>query len=226
MQEILGFGGAFTEAAALNYQQLPSDVRKKFIDLYFGEDGLGYSLGRIHINSCDFCVASYNFDNVPGDYSLEHFDMAVTHDQAAILPLIRDAIEATWKGGFKQGNGIRLVASPWSPPAWMKVPYPNASSPIQQEVQSMLSSAVPNGLLPSTMQTWANYISRFIEAYNQQGVPIWAITPQNEPENAAPWEACVYTSNFEARFIAEYLGPTLRNDHPEVSGLVFNAFVS
>lgn len=219
-QEILGFGGAFTEAAALNYQKLPPAVQKRFIQLHFGdaETGLGYSMGRIHINSCDFCIESYSFDDVAGDFALDHFDMSVLHDQAAILPFIRDAISATVvQGDLREGNGIRLVASPWSPPAWMKVPTSNTSSPMHQDVQSMLGSAQPNGLLPNVQLTWAKYISKFIEAYSQQGVPIWAVTPQNEPEFAAPWEGCVYTADFESRFIANYLGPVLRWEHPNVS---------
>jgi glucosylceramidase len=220
-QEILGFGGAFTEAAALSYQKLPAAIQRKLIELYFGETGIGYSMGRIHIGSCDFCVSSYSFDDVAGDAGLTHFDMTVQRDQQAILPMLRDAIAATGtRGRLNQGHGIRLVASPWSPPAWMKLPVHNASAPVSEAevlVYTMLGSAKPNGLNPAHQQTWANYMSRFVEAYSQQGVPIWALTPQNEPENAAPWEACVYTPDFQARFVADYLGPTMRLDHPEVS---------
>lgn len=64
----MGFGGAFTEASALNYQRLPPAARRRFMDLYFSRsNGIGYSMGRIHINSCDFCIESYSFDNVYGD---------------------------------------------------------------------------------------------------------------------------------------------------------------
>lgn len=133
------------------------------------------------------------------------------HDQEAIIPLIRDATAA-----IKTGS-LRLLASPWSPPAWMKVPvHVNVSYEKTYPTQSMLGSAKPNGLMTHAQQTWASYISKFIEAYAQQGVSVWAITPQNEPEFAAPWEACVYTAQFQAEFIAHYLGPTLRKEHPEV----------
>ncbi len=88
----------------------------------------------------------------------------------------------------------------------------------------MLGSAQPNGLIDTheVKLSWARYISRFIEAYNQQGVPIWAVTPQNEPEFAAPWEACSYTAEYERDFIETYLGPVLNEDHPEVCMCIIN----
>ena len=80
----------------------------------------------------------------------------------------------------------------------------------------MLGSAVPNGLVdsPDVKRAWARYISKFISAYAAQGVPVWAVTPQNEPEFPAPWEACAYTAAYEKEFIADYLGPVLAEEHP------------
>jgi glucosylceramidase len=124
-------------------------------------------------------------------YQLDHFDMTVLHDQAAILPFIRAAIDSISSSDIE----LRLLATPWSPPAWMKVPRAASASDTANgtesiDIQSMLGSAQPNGLIdsPQVHRSWANYISRFIEAYSQQGVPIWAVTPQNEPLFAAPWE--------------------------------------
>jgi glucosylceramidase len=91
-------------------------------------------------------------------------------------------------------------------------------------VQSMLGSAAPNGLNSSDaiMRAWALYISHFISAYEDQGVNLWAVTPQNEPEFAAPWEACKYTPNMEMHFINDYLGPQLADTHPEVLIFAFD----
>ena len=114
-QNIVGFGGAFTQASAFNFYKLPKEVRDRVIQLYFGANGIGLTLGRIHINSCDFSTSSYSFDEVPGDVELLHFDNAVTQDQTELLPFIRAAAAAS-------AHPIRLLASPWSPPAWMKVP--------------------------------------------------------------------------------------------------------
>jgi glucosylceramidase len=90
--------------------------------------------------------------------------------------------------------------------------------------QSMTSSAGPNGLIntPQVKYAWASYIAKWITAYSDKGVPIWSVTPQNEPEFAAPWEACTYTADFESDFINHYLGPVLHARHPEVKILGFD----
>jgi O-glycosyl hydrolase len=210
-QEIIGFGGAFTEASAYNFFKLPSLLQKKVIELYFGEDGINFSLGRIHINSCDFSLESYSFDDFENDYSLKHFDDNVTHDTLEIIPFIREAMLAS-------SLKIRLVASPWSPPAWMKVPSPDTGK------SSMLGSETPNGLRNEhrVKYAWAKYISRFVSAYKGKGVDIWAVTPQNEPEFPAPWEACSYNASFESQFINSFFGPIMKTDHPDVKILAFD----
>jgi glucosylceramidase len=69
-QSVIGFGGAFTEASAVNFFKLPVPQREKFLEAYFGESGIGYSVGRISIGSCDFSLGSYSFDDVEGDYEV------------------------------------------------------------------------------------------------------------------------------------------------------------
>jgi glucosylceramidase len=114
----------------------------------------------------------------------------------------------------KARRPIQLLASPWSPPAWMKVPLVENN----KTVSKMTGSHTPNGLRSDrrVMTAWARYISLFISAYEEHGVPIWAVTPQNEPEFAAPWEACAYNASFESFFVEKFLGPVLRSEHPEV----------
>lgn len=179
---------------------------------------------------------------------MSHFDHTVEHDQAEIIPFLLAALQTS-------SFPLRLVASPWSPPGWMKVPLlpPPSSPPIPPSADiaeeksddededdkgkggkkkskhkdtnettsrpmTMTSTSSPNGLIasPEVMAAWALYISLFIDAYASLQVPIWAVTPQNEPEFAAPWEACAYNASFERAFIDEYLGPRLQADHPEV----------
>ena len=214
-QKLEGFGGAFTEAAAINFFNLPKDTQNEVIDLYFGENGISYTLGRIPINSCDFSPSSYSFDKVDNDFSLEHFDHEVMHDQLNIIPLLKKAIDASTKAN-NNNNVMKFLASPWSPPAWMKVPV--------NGVQSMSGSADPSGLDPRPIvrNTWAKYISMWISAYKRNGVPIWALTPQNEPEFAAPWEACKYNATDEASFISDHLGPVIKGDHPDIKILAFD----
>lgn len=71
-------------------------------------------------------------------------------------------------------------------------------------------------LLDKFKQSWASYFSRWIKAYGNQGVPIWGITVQNEPEASQTWESCIYTAEETRDFVADYLGPTLNSDHPSV----------
>lgn len=70
MKKIVGFGGAFTEAAAHNFHKLSATAQAKFLEAYFGEEGIAYTLGRIHINSCDFSLESYNFNDVKDDFKV------------------------------------------------------------------------------------------------------------------------------------------------------------
>lgn len=209
-QSIVGFGGAFTEASAVNFFLLPKDLQNKVLEMYFGNKGNRYTLGRIHINSCDFSLGSYSFDNAPEDFDLQYFDSKVTHDDIFVIPFIQAAMA-------KSSQKIKLMASPWSPPAWMKKPDDKGE-------QKMTGSALPNGLrdAPEVKQAWARYISKFISAYYTKGVPIWSVTPQNEPEFPAPWDACAYTKEFEDDFIQHYLGPVLREEHPDLLILGFD----
>eukprot|EP00762_Andalucia_godoyi_P006162 ANDGO_01700.mRNA.1 Putative glucosylceramidase 4 len=206
-QSILGFGGAFTEAAAINYAALTLENKKQLIEMYFGASGIGYTLGRVPMNSCDFSPATYSFDDTAGDFNLTHFDSSVHHDTQTMIPFI----QAAMKGSV---NPIRLFLSPWSPPAWMKVP--------QDGVQTMISSASPVGLLQECEPVWAQYFSKFITAYSGYGIKFWGLTVNNEPEFAAPWEACKYTPEYERDFVKNHLGPVMRNDHPDVKIMVYD----
>jgi len=185
-QEIIGFGGAFTDAAAETFAKLPPAGRAEVLTAYFSPDkGLGYTLGRTSINSCDFSSDTYSYDDTPGDTALAHFSIA--HDLKYRIPLIRAAL-ATAKAPFT------LFASPWSPPAWMKT-----------------NGDMANGghVKPEDRQAWADYYVRFIRAYRQQGIPVWGLTVQNEPMSTQSWESCLYTGQEEHDFVRDYLGPTL-----------------
>ena len=117
-QTIEGFGGAFTEAAASVFRQLRPERQREILDAYFdAETGHGYRLCRTHINSCDFSLGSYAYTEVEGDVDLEHFN--IDRDRQYLIPLIRAAQKTAGD------DRIKLFASPWSPPAWMKNKRPN-----------------------------------------------------------------------------------------------------
>lgn len=246
-QPILGFGGAFTEATALNYMSLSTDGQKAVIDLLFDTTlGLGYTLGRTHINSCDFSSASYSFDDMDDDYELHNFDMDVTHDlQVGMIDMMLAATKkvkqqqqqmqsqsqsypTSNENNNNQEYGLRIMASPWSPPNWMKAP--TATDIIgATHAANMTGSAGPPICIRDGVdkhskyaKSWALYISKFITAYANHGIDLFAITVQNEPEFAAPWEACSYDATSQGEFIATHLGPILSTHHPAIKLLIFD----
>jgi glucosylceramidase len=184
-QTFLGIGGALTDASAETFGKLSHDQQDKFIESYFDvHKGIGYSLIRTNIHSCDFSSSSYTYvsDN---DKSLGSF--SVKHDEVYRIPFIRRAF-------FTAGDQLKLFVSPWSPPAWMK----NNNNMLQG-----------GKLLPEYYQTWADYFVKFIKAYEAHDVPVWGLTVQNEPMAKQTWESCIYTAEEERDFIKNYLGPTL-----------------
>ena len=189
-QTILGFGGAFTDAAAETYAKLPPAKQREVITAYFSPTrGLGYTLGRTSINSCDFSSDTYSYDDAPGDTALSHFSIA--HDLKYRVPFIQAAL-AEAHGPFT------LFASPWSPPAWMKTNGDMAHG---------------GQLKPEDRQAWADYYVRFVQAYRQHGIPVWGVTVQNEPMSVQSWESCLYSGADERDFVRDFLGPTLKKSN-------------
>jgi glucosylceramidase len=184
-QRILGFGGALTESAAYTLSKVSSELREEVLNAYYDiNDGLGYSLGRIHIHSCDFSLSNYTYVD-DGDASLESF--SVDHDYELIIPLIKDAMEI-------RREKLLILASPWSPPAWMKN-----------------NGDMNHGgkLLPEFREAWSGYFIKFIKEYNKAGIPIWGITVQNEPDATQVWDSCIYSGEEERDFVKDFLGPAL-----------------
>ena len=89
-QEILGFGGAFTEAAASVYNKLGTEKKGEIITAYFGEQGNDYSMARTHINSCDFSLGNYSYCDTPGDTELNYF--SIFRDKELLIPFVQDAM--------------------------------------------------------------------------------------------------------------------------------------
>ncbi len=184
-QTVLGFGGAFTESAAYNYSLLSESQKKVFLEKYFSrENGIAYNFGRTHINSCDFSLDIYAYVQ-DGDKELTTFN--IERDRKYIIPFIKDAVEYC-------GEEIVLFASPWSPPAYMKI-----------------SEDVTRGgeLKDEYKSVWARYYAKYIKAMAEEGVTISAITIQNEPNARQSWESCSYTPEEERDFIEQYLLPVL-----------------
>ena len=180
----MGIGGAITDASAEVFAALSPKKQQEFLDSYYSKSkGIGYTLARTNIHSCDFSSESYTY--VPeGDAELNSFSVA--HDKKFRIPLIKKAMQTA-------GN-LNVYASPWSPPAFMKT---NGD---------MLQGG---SLKPKFYQVWANYFVKFIQAYEKEGIPIWGISVQNEPMAKQRWESCIYSAEEERDFLKNNLGPTL-----------------
>lgn len=197
-QKITGFGGAFTESTSYLLQNLSDSSRNEVLAAYFSDQGARYSLCRTHINSCDFSLDHYAYANRPGDSLLKDFSIA--HDREYLIPTIKQAMEVS-------SEGFKLISSPWTAPPWMK------------------SNQDWNGgkLLKAYYPTWALYFSKYLKAYEDEGIPIWAITVENEPlGNDSNWESMHFTPHEMAEFVKEHLGPQLSRDKSNTKVLVYD----
>lgn len=190
-QEILGFGGAFTDTAAMALLHMKKELQDTAVRAYFDpETGLAYNMGRVPVGCCDFSSVSYSHAEVTGDTELSFY--SIDQDKKGIIPLIRSAkkVMETDRGE----NGLLLYALPWSPPGWMKT----------------------NGqmnwggrLLPEYYETMASYLIKFIRAYEKEGITLWGIAAQNEPVEIQRWASCEYSGEEERNFLKNYLIPAL-----------------
>ncbi|KAJ5078838.1 glucosylceramidase [Anaeramoeba ignava] len=194
-QTIQGFGGSFTESSAINLFSLSTSVQQQIMESLF--QYLNFSMGRIHINSCDYCESTYNFDDISGDYNLTKFNLSNGPDLQTIIPMIKMALN--------YNPNLKIVGSPWSPP------------PQYKSNNEMNTSSIPCLIDNITIsESWALYFSKFIQAYKDEGVDIWGVTVQNQPTQNNTWESCVYSAYQEADFLINHLGPRLRQDFPDV----------
>jgi len=159
------------------------------MEAYFSSNGANYSLTRTHINSCDFSLKHYAYAMVDEDTNLEHF--SIEEDKKNnLIPMIVEA-KSISKEGFN------IIASPWTAPPWMKDN----------------KAWVGGKLLPKYNDTWALYFSKYIDAYQKEGIDIWGVTVENEPHgNGNNWESMLFSPKEMTDFVQHHLGPKLEQD--------------
>jgi len=189
-QRLEGVGGAMTDSSAwLINTKLTPVQRKALMDNLFTRTGggIGLSYLRLPMGASDFALKSYTYDDLPTgqtDPTLANF--SISHDTAYILPVLQQALALNPQ--------LRFMGSPWSAPAWMKT---NAS----------LNAGA---LLPVYRQAFADYQVKFVQAYTAAGIPIDAITPQNEPMNEnSSYPTMSMPAADQKIFVRDYLGPAL-----------------
>jgi glucosylceramidase len=184
-QEILGFGGAFTDAACFLFNQLPLPAREQLFHELFHPSQMGLNVCRTCIGSSDYSTKVYSYDEGEPDPELKRFSIA--QDRSYVLPMLREA--------RKVNPELFLFSSPWSPPGWMKAGG------------SMLGGSMRRRYLPN----YAQYLLKFLQAYAEEGVSIQAVTVQNEvdTDQDGRMPACIWPQEYEIEFVRDQLGPLL-----------------
>ncbi|HEV2206153.1 MAG TPA: glycoside hydrolase family 30 beta sandwich domain-containing protein [Candidatus Acidoferrales bacterium] len=187
-QEILGFGGAFTDAACWTFNRLTHSERDALFHEMFHASEMGLSVCRVCVGSSDYSRTVYSFDDGGPDPDMARF--SIDHDREYIIPILRQARQAN--------PDLFLFSSPWSPPGWMK--FNN----------SMLGGSMRKFYFPS----YAQYYLKFLQGYAAAGVPVQALTPQNEvdTDQDGKMPACLWGQEYEVAFVRDHLGPLLERE--------------
>ncbi len=211
-QRVEGFGACFNEAGWLALNNLDPQIRERVMEeLFFPGLGANFTLCRMPIGANDFARDWYSYDEVDGDFSMDHFTIA--NDLQTLIPFIQNAL--------KYQPDLRLWASPWCPPSWMKYNKHYASVPTNESLEKCYQNDLPMDQIGREgtdmfiqdslyLRAYALYFSKFIEAYQKQNISIFAVMPQNEFNSPQIFPSCCWTAVSLANFIGKYLGPALR----------------
>ena len=172
-----GFGVSLTGASCYELSLMPPEERRALLTHAYTKEGLGFSMARISVGSCDYAPEIYSYDDVENDIELEHFSIA--RDEKYIIPMLKEILEIN--------PDLHILASPWSPPYWMKTGGSMCGGYMRNEFVSC----------------YAAYIVKFIQAYAAHGIKVAAVTPQNELETQQYFQniACEWHPDTEALFI-------------------------
>jgi glucosylceramidase len=218
-QTMDGIGSSFTESSAFVLAHLDKNTRREVMENIFGEKGANFSLTRTHIGACDFSVeGKYSYADKKGDTGLSAFSIqpdlegfdpnkypGIKDPTYDLLPMIKEALEIKQNQSDKE---LRIISSAWTAPWWMK------------DIETWYIPGAPEnnwqgtgGSLKSEYYpVYADYLLKYLQAYQTQGVDIWGITPVNEPHgNNGQWESMHFTPETQNEFIKKYLGPKLKN---------------
>ncbi|MEE4214567.1 MAG: glycoside hydrolase family 30 beta sandwich domain-containing protein [Bacteroidales bacterium] len=230
-QTMDGIGSSFTESSAFVLAHLDPEKRKEVMKKAFGEDGANFSLTRTHIGACDFCVeGKYSYLDKVGDVDLSSFSLdpdregfssakypGVVDENYDLLPMIKEALEIK---NMQSDKELRIVASAWTAPYWMK------------DIEDWYIKGTPENNFQGTggslkeeyEETYADYLIKYLDTYRSEGINIWGITPVNEPHgNNGQWESMHFTPETQNEFIKKYLGPKLNSgENTDVKLLIYD----
>lgn len=182
-----GFGGAVTEAAGYVYSLMNEEQKRQVVETYFSREEMNYRLVRIHMDSCDFCLDTYEAMSDPSDTELKSFTFERT--EKYIIPMLEDIKKVA-------GEGLKLMLTPWSPPAFMKTNGNRKEG---------------GRLRPEYRQMWAEYICRYIREFKNRGYTVQRISLQNEPKAVQSWDSCLFNAEEEKEFLRDFMYPAMRS---------------
>lgn len=207
-QTFLGVGGAMTESAAYNLQKLTAEQQEEVYEAYFGESGAKYSILRSTIGSADFSTRSYSYnDTEEPDPELKNF--SIEKDWDYIIPAIQKA--------QSYRPDLKFFAAPWAPPAWMK-----NSGVRRGQTGTAGLNFIDNSVKPEYYESYANYLTKYIQEYEKVGIDVYALSIQNETQNNPKWEAATWSTDAVIDFIGNHLGPTLENKNLDSQILIWD----
>jgi glucosylceramidase len=205
-QTIDGWGGCFNELGWDALKLLSVNDREKVISSFFGANGLKYTICRMPIGANDYARSWYSLDDTPFDFSLKKFN--ISRDLITLIPYI--------KAAMKYQPALKIWGSPWSPPAWMKI---NNNYACQADETNNLAPAKAirrNDMFiqeAKYLSTYAQYLSKYVKAYREQGINVFAVAIQNEPYAFSRYPTCLWSAHALRDFIAKYAGPTFKKEH-------------
>lgn len=216
LQKVTGFGGTFNEIGWDALRNLPQKKRDGVLTSLFSESGINFSLGRLPIGASDYSYGYYSYNDVKEDYGMRNF--CIDRDRFILIPYVKEAL--------KYRPDLKLWASPWTPPAWMKVNehYSQKSSGIEgtdighnrlDPQRNVLGNVTGFKMQQGYLQSYAVYFSKYVKAYKDAGVNIGMIMPQNEIAWTPCWPSCTWRPEDLGLFVAQYLGPQFEKDSVE-----------
>ncbi|QXP65490.1 hypothetical protein [Polaribacter sp. AHE13PA] len=189
-QEITGIGGAFNEIGGLALMSLPEESRENVMSNLFSKDQAQFSFCRTAIGASDFGTNAYSYAEVPNDYAMEHF--SIKREEKSVIPYIKLA--------QKYNPNLKLFASPWSPPGWMKY-----SGLMDQGKENAAENKLKDD--PKIYKAYASYFAKYVSAYKKEGIDVHKILIQNETDISTKYPSCVMQPEQMYKFIASYLRP-------------------
>lgn len=194
-QTMEGVGGAFNEIGGEALMALPKKDRKEVIKNLFGKDQAAFSYCRTAVGASDFGIDAYSYSEVKGDYNMESF--SIEREKTSVIPYLQMA--------FKRNKDLKLFASPWSPPGWMKESGYMDKGDENRETHKLIND-------PKIYKAYALYFSKYIEAYQKEGIEIERLIVQNEQDAVTKYPSNYMSPSEMGTFIANYLRPQFTKD--------------